>query len=75
MKLTHVASALRSPRMPPWRRWLVVLAAVYTVLPTDLVPDVLPVVGWLDDVGLLSVAVALLLREPARRADANSHTA
>jgi uncharacterized membrane protein YkvA (DUF1232 family) len=34
---------------------LVVLA--YVVMPLDLLPDAIPVIGWLDDIGMASVAL------------------
>ena len=35
---------------------LMLLAAVlYVILPADLIPDVIPVAGWLDDLGLLAL--------------------
>lgn len=40
--------------------------AVYLVLPIDLVPDVLPLVGWADDI----VLVVLVLRAVVRRSGA-----
>lgn len=45
---------------------LVIFAAlVYAVVPIDLIPDV-PVVGWLDDIGVMGFASAWLLRVVAR---------
>jgi len=41
---------------------LFLLSAVYVLTPADLVPDVLPVVGWLDDLGVAAIAAAFLLR-------------
>jgi uncharacterized membrane protein YkvA (DUF1232 family) len=41
---------------------LFLLAALYVVLPVDAVPDVVPVFGWLDDLGVAALAVAFLLR-------------
>jgi uncharacterized membrane protein YkvA (DUF1232 family) len=35
----------------------VLFAVVYVVSPVDLIPDV-PIVGWLDDLGVMSLAVA-----------------
>jgi len=35
-------------------------ALVYVVCPIDLIPDVIPVVGWLDDVAVVAGAVAAL---------------
>jgi uncharacterized membrane protein YkvA (DUF1232 family) len=38
------------------------LAFVYILLPVDAVPDLVPIFGWLDDLGVAAVAVAFLLR-------------
>ena len=39
---------------------LILVAAVgYMVLPVDLLPDAVPVVGWLDDLGVFGVAWAV----------------
>jgi uncharacterized membrane protein YkvA (DUF1232 family) len=45
-----------------------VLLGVYLVLPLDLVPDFIPVIGYADDV----VLIALVLRSVARRAGADA---
>ena len=50
---------------------LFVLAAlVYVVSPVDLIPDAIPIVGWLDDVGVMSLAVAWMWRIVARYREA-----
>jgi uncharacterized membrane protein YkvA (DUF1232 family) len=50
---------------------LFVLAAlVYVVSPVDLIPDAIPFVGWLDDVGVMSLAVAWMWRIVARYREA-----
>ena len=41
---------------------LFLLAALYVLLPVDAVPEVVPVFGWLDDLGVAALAVAFLLR-------------
>ena len=42
-------------------RWLIiVLSVLYILSPLDLVPDVIPVLGWLDDVGALGLIVSAL---------------
>ena len=42
---------------------LFVLAAVlYVISPVDLIPDAIPIVGWLDDMGVMSLAVAWMWR-------------
>jgi uncharacterized membrane protein YkvA (DUF1232 family) len=45
---------------------LVVGAIAYVVMPLDLVPDVIPVVGWLDDLGVAAIALAYAARTLAR---------
>lgn len=65
MSLSNVVRALRDPSVPKWKKGLALAAVLYLFLPVDAVPDVVPVLGWLDDLGLLGVAVAALTR--ARR--------
>jgi uncharacterized membrane protein YkvA (DUF1232 family) len=38
----------------PWKSLLIILAAIiYFVNPIDLIPDVIPLLGFTDDVGIL----------------------
>ena len=40
-----------------WKRIIIVLLAfIYVVSPLDLIPDFIPVIGWLDDLGVLAWA-------------------
>lgn len=45
-------------------RNILILTAVilYTVTPFDSIPDFLPIVGWLDDLGLLTLAVNAVIQ-------------
>lgn len=52
------------PTVPRGVRVRLVLLLVYLVSPLDLVPDVIPVVGYADD----AIVVALTLRSVIRRA-------
>ncbi|MCA9626499.1 MAG: DUF1232 domain-containing protein [Myxococcales bacterium] len=56
---------------------LFLTALVYVVWPVDVVPDFIPVVGWLDDLGLLGIATAFLLSSisPYRRGGEREHRA
>lgn len=54
--------AARDPRVPWYARVLALLIAAYVVSPVDLVPDVLPVLGHLDDMMLVPLGVWLVLR-------------
>jgi len=40
-----------------WKKIIIVLLAfIYVVSPLDLIPDFIPVIGWLDDLGVLAWA-------------------
>ncbi|WP_166846982.1 YkvA family protein [Isoptericola sp. BMS4] len=52
------------PEVPRAVRWGLVALGAYLVVPVDLVPDFLPVIGWADD----AIAVVLVLRWAVRRA-------
>jgi uncharacterized membrane protein YkvA (DUF1232 family) len=42
--------------------WLsLALCAVYTVSPIDLMPDFIPVIGWIDDLGAIGVGLSSLV--------------
>ena len=37
-----------------WKRAIIALLAIlYVISPLDLIPDFIPVIGWLDDLGVL----------------------
>jgi uncharacterized membrane protein YkvA (DUF1232 family) len=57
---------VRDPRVPMWRRFAGLLAVAYFVMPVDVIPDFLPILGWLDDLGVLSGAALFMVREVQR---------
>lgn len=58
--------ALEHPDAPPWLKIATAAMLLYLVSPFDLIPDVVPVVGLLDDVVLVPLALRWLLsRLPA----------
>jgi uncharacterized membrane protein YkvA (DUF1232 family) len=48
--------------VPPWARWTLWALLGYLALPIDLVPDVLPVIGYADDVIVVAVVLRLVVR-------------
>jgi len=48
--------ALRDPRVPLYAKLVQVLGFFYLFLPADLIPDILPFVGMLDDALLMPLA-------------------
>lgn len=47
----------------------VLLSAAYVVMPLDAIPDVAPVIGWLDDLGVVAVATLFLSKKLAKYRD------
>ncbi|MCA3379489.1 MAG: DUF1232 domain-containing protein [Roseomonas sp.] len=54
--------AARDPRTPWFAKLLALLVAAYALSPIDLIPDAIPVLGLLDEVILLPIAIALIAR-------------
>ena len=63
---TRFFSYVRDPRVSLWRKLAGVLAVVYFVSPVDALPDFIPVLGWMDDLGVLSAAAFFMVREVQR---------
>ncbi len=55
-------TALRHPHAPGWLKWGTALIALYLFSPIDLIPDVLPFVGVMDDLVLVPLAIRWLLK-------------
>ena len=56
-----VTRLLRDPRVPRRAKITLGLAAAYTVSPIDLIPEVIPVLGWADDVLIVMFAIDSLI--------------
>ena len=57
-----VMRLLREPRVPPLIKALPVLTALYVISPLDVVPDFLPILGQLDDLGVVLIALGAFFR-------------
>ncbi len=68
MNIAHVATYVRSRSIARWKKVLGVLAVIYAVAPVDLIPDLIPMFGWLDDLGFLAVAFGFIARDMAKHA-------
>ena len=63
--------ALRHPQAPAWLKPAALALAAYLIWPVDLIPDFIPIIGMMDDIVLIPLAIRFLLdRLPgALRAD------
>jgi uncharacterized membrane protein YkvA (DUF1232 family) len=54
--------AYRDPRVPWYARIVAAVVVGYAFSPIDLIPDPIPVLGYLDDLVLLPLGIALALK-------------
>ena len=54
--------AYRDPRVPWYAKAFVALVVGYAFSPIDLIPDFIPVLGYLDDLVLIPLGVAVALK-------------
>ena len=54
---------LADPRTPKLTKWLLGSAVAYVATPLDIVPDLIPVVGHLDDAVVIPTFFCLTLRQ------------
>lgn len=57
-----VARLLRDQRVPRRAKIAVAFAAAYVVSPVDLIPDKIPVVGWVDDILIMMFALDSIIQ-------------
>ncbi|MHB1393798.1 MAG: YkvA family protein [Clostridia bacterium] len=54
--------ACRRPEMPWYVKLLAVIIIGYALSPIDLIPDFIPVLGYLDDLILLPLGIGLIVK-------------
>ena len=62
VELIALALAARHPDTPWYARLIVAACVAYALTPVDFIPDVIPVVGFIDDLIFIPLAVALAVR-------------
>ncbi|NOX66694.1 MAG: DUF1232 domain-containing protein [Chlorobi bacterium] len=54
---------MQDPNVPWYRKSIVVGALIYFIVPIDAVPDLIPLVGYLDDLGVITAVLKFLGHE------------
>jgi len=54
--------AARDPRVPWYAKVMAALVAAYAFSPIDIIPDFIPVLGYLDDLVLLPLGIVIVIR-------------
>lgn len=67
---------MQSPDTPAWAKAVIIGALGYFIAPIDVIPDITPVVGFADDLGVLAAATASVVTNitPAIKAEAKRKT-
>lgn len=64
--MTH---AYRNKEVPPWAKRIIIGSLGYVLAPIDAVPDLSPIIGYTDDIGVLSfglVTIASYINQDVR---------
>src|SRR6476469_6047273 len=54
--------AARDPRVPWYAKAVAVTVAAYALSPIDLIPDFIPVLGYIDDLIIVPLGIVLVIR-------------
>lgn len=57
-KALQLYYALQLPATPLWAKTTIIGALGYFISPIDAIPDITPIIGYLDDLGVLTLAIA-----------------
>lgn len=62
IELIALALAARHPHTPWYAKLVVAGCVAYALTPVDLIPDAIPVIGLIDDLIFIPLAIALAVR-------------
>ena len=60
--VTALWLAARNPRVPVSAKWVAGAVAAYALSPIDLIPDFIPIIGYLDDLIIVPLGILLAVR-------------
>jgi len=66
-KLALAAALFRDPRISTLPAIIALALILYLAMPIDLIPDFIPVIGYLDDLLIVVIGAGLLLRSIPQR--------
>ena len=71
-ELVTLWRAFFAPETPIFLKALMLLIPAYLLSPIDLIPDFVPILGWLDDAIVIPLLVSFIVRLLPRRAEARA---
>jgi uncharacterized membrane protein YkvA (DUF1232 family) len=61
---------LRNPDAPKAPKLFLLFAVLYVLMPLDLIPDMAPIITWLDDIGVATMALSWVTKKAAEQEQA-----
>ena len=61
-ELVAIGLSLKDPRTPWYAKAVAAIVVAYTLSPIDLIPDFMPVLGYLDDLILVPFGIVLAVK-------------
>lgn len=61
-----VARLLKDPRVPRRAKIMLGLAVAYVASPIDFIPEIVPIIGWADDVLIMMFAIDSLIERAGK---------
>lgn len=61
-ELAAIGLSMKDPRTPWYAKAAAAVVVAYALSPIDLIPDFIPVLGYLDDLVLLPVGIMLVIK-------------
>ncbi|WP_417549824.1 YkvA family protein [Methylophaga sp.] len=62
MQLTALYLASQHSAVSNWIKWMSIAVVAYALSPIDLIPDFIPILGYLDELLLLPLAIYILVK-------------
>ena len=66
--------AFMAPETPAWLKGLMLLIPAYLLSPIDIIPDFIPIAGWLDDAIVIPLLVSWIVRLLPQRAPVHTRS-
>jgi len=64
--------AFLAPETPIWLKGLMLLIPAYLLSPIDIIPDFIPILGWVDDAIVIPLLVSFIVSLLPRRAESRA---
>ena len=61
-RIRGIIPMMKDKKAPLWKKSILIFGIIYLFLPVDLIPPLIPVFGWLDDV-VIWLAIIYFLRD------------